>query len=72
MHDSREIWWACDAGFPDLIMARGVRVVIAELKAARGRLSTAQERWINTLKGGDVEVYVWRPSDEDEVHKVLA
>ena len=34
-----------DAGFSDLVMARGGRVVFAELKAAKGRLTAEQQRW---------------------------
>jgi hypothetical protein len=39
-----------DAGFPDLVMARGHQVVFAELKSEKGTMSPAQKRWIETLK----------------------
>lgn len=65
-----------DAGFPDLVLARAGRVVFAELKAKAGKLSPDQSAWIGALTGADEwgahAVYVWRPSDWDEVMEVLA
>lgn len=75
MRDSRDQWWGTDAGFPDLCMVRGSRVVFAELKAMRGRLSLAQRCWRERLEVpasfGLIEYYVWRPSDEDAMNEVL-
>ena len=72
MHDSRDIWWACDAGFPDLFMVRGNRAIAAELKAMNGRLSDGQKEWQARFVCTPVEYHCWRPSDEDEVRRVLA
>lgn len=60
---------AGDPGFPDLVLARNGRVIFAELKSDRGRLSAHQQAWLDHLEppmGGiesDHEVYVWRPQD---------
>jgi len=55
------------AGFPDLVMARRGRVVIAELKADKGRLRPEQTEWLAELgpdiAGDRLRVFVWRPSD---------
>lgn len=65
------------AGFPDLVMARDGRVVIAELKAAKGRISDAQAEWIAELRpemaGARLRVFVWRPADwtEGRIEAVL-
>lgn len=40
-----------DSGFPDLIMSRHGSIVIAELKAERGRLSEGQQEWMLELSG---------------------
>jgi hypothetical protein len=42
-------------GFPDRIFARKGRIVIAELKAEKGRLSGEQKEWLEALgsPGGD-------------------
>lgn len=56
------------AGFPDLVLVRGDRCIFAELKTERGKLTDAQAYWIERLRGcPQLEVYVWRPSDEEEV-----
>jgi VRR-NUC domain-containing protein len=59
-------------GLPDLILARPGRIILAELKSERGRLSPAQEKWIGVLKQvPGVEAYVWRPSDLDQIIVIL-
>ena len=57
-------------GFPDEVLVRD-RVIFAELKRETGRLSPAQEDWIGKLKRAGAEVYVWRPSDLEEVGATL-
>ncbi len=66
-HDSRR----SPAGFPDLVLVRGRRLVFAELKRERGRLTKEQEQWLRTLQATDAEVYVWRPSDWPQVQETL-
>lgn len=62
-------------GFPDLVMIRtrdGVgRMVVAELKSAKGVLRPEQERWIDAMRGAGVETYVWRPGDWELIERVL-
>lgn len=61
------------AGFPDLVLVRGNRVIFAELKAEDGRLDAEQLTWAELLKevGGNVEYYVWQPRDWSNVLEVL-
>ena len=67
-HDSRR----SEAGFPDLTLVRGERLLFAELKTEVGRVSGAQERWLSMLRAvPGVEVFVWRPSDAKAVALVL-
>jgi len=54
------------AGFPDLVMVRGKRLIFAELKTEKGKLSKQQVGWITDL-GLCVPVYLWRPSMMQEV-----
>jgi hypothetical protein len=49
-----------DKGFPDLVMARKGRVIFAELKVGRGKMSAEQEAWSSELNG---EFYLWYPAD---------
>lgn len=72
------------AGFPDLVLVRGDRLIFAELKGERGALSTSQHVWIDRLREvaaaveahtgplrHTIEVHVWRPSDFDLVEDRL-
>lgn len=49
------------AGFPDLVLCRGDRLVFAELKSKRGVLSQAQRQWLAALDLTGAEVVVWTP-----------
>jgi hypothetical protein len=54
-------------GWPDLTLVRPPELVIAELKTERGRVSDEQKGWLADLAACGVEVYVWRPSDLEQV-----
>ena len=58
------------AGFPDLLLVKGRRVLFVELKGQRGALSPSQSNLLNgPLK--EAEHYVWRPDDWAQVMDVL-
>ena len=59
------------SGFPDLVLVRD-RVVFAELKRERGKLTPAQVDWLQALQNADAEVYVVRPRNLDAIAHVLA
>ena len=59
-----------DPGFPDLVLVRGERLIFAELKREKGRLSDSQRTWLAALEE-TAETHVWRPSDWDTVIEVL-
>lgn len=56
-------------GCPDLVMIheRQRRLIFAELKSAKGRLSEEQALWLRVLKTAGVEAYLWRPTDLGQV-----
>ena len=58
-------------GFPDLILVRAARIVFAELKVPPNKPSDEQEDWLRTLRMTLVEVYLWHPSDWDQIERVL-
>lgn len=59
-------------GFPDLLLARGPRLVVAELKSDRGRLTDEQLAWLEALSDAGAETYIWRPGDyPDRIAEVL-
>lgn len=51
------------AGFPDLTLVRGSRLVFVELKAEKGRASIAQLTWLRDLSAAGADTYLWRPAD---------
>jgi hypothetical protein len=51
-------------GWPDLFLVhpRTGDVVVAELKSTSGRVSQAQQTWIDAFAAAGVVVNVWRPT----------
>ena len=67
------------AGFPDLVMVKGKRLIFAELKMnlphkPKGKLSSHQKEWLDGLaQVPGIEVYTWwYPDDVDEILDVLS
>lgn len=60
------------AGFPDLVLCRPPRLLVAELKSARGRLRPEQREWLGLFEQLErVESYLWRPADWENVVEIL-
>jgi len=60
------------AGFPDLVMLRGEREVVAELKSQKGKLTEPQKDWLKKFKKAGNETFVWRPSDIRDIEEILS
>ena len=61
-----------DAGFPDLVLCRPPRLILAELKRVGGKLTTEQQAWLDALRAcAGVECYLWTPADWDVVTRML-
>jgi hypothetical protein len=63
------------AGFPDRVLVHGGRLIFAELKREKGvatPLTDEQRRWLDALAGAGCECYLWRPSDFEEIARVLS
>ena len=61
------------SGWPDIAACRGRRLVLAEIKAERTRVTSEQRGWLDALGLIDtVEVYLWRfPAAWPKVARVL-
>lgn len=62
------------AGFPDCVMVRNSRIIFAELKNEKGKVSLAQQEWLEALGNvgdKDVQVFIWKPSQFDEIVECL-
>ena len=60
------------AGFPDLTMVRGQRLIFAELKSETGRIRPAQRQTLDLLRAvPGVQAGIWRPSDWPDLELLL-
>ncbi len=53
-------------GFPDCVLVRGNRIIFAELKTEKGKVSGEQMQWLSNLtvaRGEKQLVEIWRPVD---------
>jgi hypothetical protein len=69
-YDSRR----SEPGYPDLTLCRPSdgRLLIAELKTLSGDLSDGQRAWVEGLATvRHFNVRVWRPSDWDDLARIL-
>jgi hypothetical protein len=49
------------------------RVIFAELKSERGKVTSDQQAWLDGLNaiGGNVRAFLWRPSDLERIPEAL-
>lgn len=67
-HDSRH----SAAGFPDLVMVRQGRMVVAELKRVGGKPTAEQAAWLAEMGAvAGCDSYSWTPVSWDEIEGVL-
>ena len=67
-HDSRR----SEPGFPDLVLAHPrLGLIMPELKTERGRVSAAQQHWLDLLRHLGIDAPVWRPRDLPLIEKRL-
>ena len=62
------------AGFPDLVLCRPPRLIIAELKTQKAPAPKGEQKlWLESLGLlGTIEVHLWRPLDEELILATLA
>ena len=61
-------------GWPDLVLVKQSRIIFAELKSEKGKLTPEQQVWIDLLSNvgdKDVQVYIWRPSQWEQLVEIL-
>ena len=62
-----------DVGFVDLVLARGGRLLLPELKTEKGRLSDEQAAWGRAIGEGTHSYHLWRPENwvNGDIERVL-
>ena len=58
-------------GWPDLLLVRGGRLLVAELKEQTAPPPSTDQKRVLSLLGQAVDAYVWRPSDLPLILEVL-
>ena len=59
-------------GYPDLTLWKPGRLIYAELKTTKGKVSPYQQECLDGLKAtGKCEVYVWKPENWKEIERLL-
>ena len=66
-HDSRR----SVAGFPDLVLVRPPKIIVAELKVGQNQPTPEQNLWLNLFEECGVPAYVWRETEWLEIEEVL-
>lgn len=59
-------------GFPDNLLLRGDRSLVAELKRVGEKPDADQKAWLAAFEAAGWEVYVWTPADWAEIEAVTA
>jgi hypothetical protein len=64
------------AGYLDLTMLRSSELLVVELKTDKGVVTPSQQKWIDAWvlfcqHSHNTHVYVWRPSQWDEIETIL-
>lgn len=59
-------------GFPDLVLLKGKRLLVRELKTDKGRLFAEQEEWLADLQEAGVDAGVWTPKDWKTIEEELS
>jgi hypothetical protein len=61
-----------ERGWPDLALVRPPRLILAELKSEKGKLTPQQTEWLEDLAAcPGVECFTWRPSDFEFIVEIL-
>lgn len=60
------------AGFPDLVLVRGNRILFIELKSDRGKVTPEQRAWLDRLEQAvPLSTDVWYPRDLPQIERLL-
>lgn len=72
INDSRTQHWGTNTGFPDVLLLRGDRMIVAECKCGSGRKRKDQRVWLDAFEEiWDCEVYEFRPENGDAIRAML-
>lgn len=67
-HDSRR---STADGFPDLVLSRIPRLLVAELKVGANQPTPEQLDWLERFRAAGIPAFVWWPKDWAEIERTL-
>jgi hypothetical protein len=59
------------AGFPDLVLVKGRRLIVAELKVAGRKPTPAQLAWARSFEDAGVSYHLWTPERWPDIEALL-
>lgn len=70
------VYWSCPVqadgkGFPDLVLVKPPRILVAELKVGKNACTLEQAAWIEAFVLCGVQTFVWRPENWKEIESEL-
>jgi hypothetical protein len=58
-------------GFPDCVFVKATKLIVAELKVGKNKVTDEQQDWLNHFAAAGIPAYVWYPTDWTEIESVL-
>lgn len=58
-------------GFPDLLMIRETKLIVAELKVPPNTTTPEQKHWLTCFRKAGALAFVWMPEDWPEIERIL-
>ena len=58
-------------GFPDLLLIRGGRLLVAELKVPPNKTTPEQDEWLVAFRRAGIEAFVWTPDCWNRIQALL-
>lgn len=62
-----------DDGYPDITLAGGIHIIVAELKNQRRKIEPEQQAWLEAFRDSGALAFLWRPADwvASEIENIL-
>lgn len=58
-------------GWPDIVFLRDDKLIVAELKVGKNKVTPAQDEWLDAFAMAGIDTFTWTPEDWPEIETVL-
>lgn len=59
------------AGFPDLLLLRGLEAIVTELKVGTRKTTHEQDLWLASFGAAGIPAFIWTPKDWPLIERTL-